>query len=319
MADKTAVQPKTNLKGRDMLTLLDFTSEEVSSLLAHAEQLKSEQINGTAHPLLAGKSLGMIFENASTRTRVSFEVGMTQLGGHALFLSPRDMQIGRGEPIMDTAKVLARYLDAIMIRTNSHEKVEELAAHSDVPVINALTDLYHPCQALADLLTIKEHKGKLEGLKAVYIGDGNNVAHSFLIACAKAGIDTAIAVPTGYEPDKKVWEEVEKTAKENNTKAELTDNPQQAVSGADVIYTDVWTSMGFEEEKEKRLQAFEGFQINKELCKDANADFLFLHCLPAHRGEEVSSEIIDGVHSAVYDQAENRLHVQKAILAAVIH
>ncbi|SDI26105.1 ornithine carbamoyltransferase [Alteribacillus bidgolensis] len=318
MSEQTVIQPPANLIGRDVLTLLDFMSGEINDLLNFSEQLKENQKQNGQTLLLPGKSLGMIFENASTRTRVSFEVGMTQLGGHSLFLSPRDLQIGRGEPIKDTANVLSRYLDAIMIRTNSHESVEELAVHSDVPVINALTDLYHPCQALADLLTIKEHKGKLEGLKTAFIGDGNNVAHSLLIACAKVGMDAAIAVPKGYEPDDKVWKEIQQTAEENGTELELTNNPEEAAKDADVIYTDVWASMGYEEEQTKREKAFEGFQIDEELCANAKEDYIFLHCLPAHRGEEVAAEVIDGAHSVIYDEAENRLHVQKAILASVI-
>lgn len=318
VSENRKTEPLTELKKRDVLTLLDFTSEEVKNLIELAGQLKQDQQQNNSTPLLAGKSLGMIFENASTRTRVSFEVGMTQLGGHALFLSPRDLQIGRGEPVKDTANVLSRYVDGIMIRTNSHEMVEELATHADVPVINALTDLYHPCQALADVLTIKEHKGKLEGLKAVFIGDGNNVAHSLMIACAKVGIDGVIAVPKGYEPDAEVWEEMKKVAEENNTSMELMNSPQEAIKNADVVYTDVWASMGFEEEQKKREEAFTGFQINESMCSHAKEDFIFMHCLPAHRGEEVSEEIIDGVHSVVYDEAENRLHIQKAILASVI-
>ncbi|MFZ4450451.1 ornithine carbamoyltransferase [Salibacterium aidingense] len=318
MDDNTFAQPSGELKNRDVLTLLDFTAEEIQMLLDLSEKLKQEQKQNIKNPLLQGKSLGMIFENASTRTRVSFETGMTQLGGHALFLSPRDMQIGRGEPIQDTANVLSRYVDAIMIRTNSHETVEELATHADVPVINALTDLYHPCQALADILTIKEHKGQLNGRKAAFVGDGNNVAHSFLIACAKAGMNASIAVPKGYEPSDKVWQEIKRTAENNKTSLDLTHSPQEAVQDADVIYTDVWASMGFEEEQSKREEAFSGFQIDKSLCSYAKPDFIFMHCLPAHRGEEVAEEIIDGAHSVVYDEAENRLHMQKAILASVI-
>ncbi|SDI00906.1 ornithine carbamoyltransferase [Alteribacillus persepolensis] len=318
MSEDKHIQPPGNLVGRDVLTLLDFTTDEIQDLLTFSEQLKEHHKQYGQSQLLQGKSLGMIFENASTRTRVSFEVGMTQLGGHSLFLSPRDMQIGRGEPIKDTAQVLSRYLDAIMIRTNSHETVEELATHSDVPVINALTDLYHPCQALADVLTIKEHKGSLDGLKAAFVGDGNNVANSLLVACAKTGMDAALAVPAGYEPDDKVWKEIQQTAEENGTNVELTNTPQDAVKDADVIYTDVWASMGYEEEQAKREKAFAGFQINEALCANAKDDFIFLHCLPAHRGEEVAASIIDGPHSAIYDEAENRLHVQKAILASVM-
>ncbi|MGY4689514.1 ornithine carbamoyltransferase [Salibacterium sp. K-3] len=318
MSHENKVHPSGSLKNRDVLTLLDFTADEMHNILSLAEQLKEEKKQYPVNPLLQGKSLGMIFENASTRTRVSFETGMTQLGGHALFLSPRDMQIGRGEPVKDTARVLSRYLDGIMIRTNSHETVEELAAHADVPVINALTDLYHPCQALADLLTIKEHKGKLEGLKAAFVGDGNNVAHSFLIACAKAGMETSLAVPQGYEPDDKVWQEMVNTAEHHQVSLTLTHSPEEAVEKADVIYTDVWASMGFEEEQGTREKDFSGFQINESLCVKADPSFLFMHCLPAHRGEEVSAGIIDGAHSVVYDEAENRLHVQKALLASIM-
>ncbi|MFD2705081.1 ornithine carbamoyltransferase [Salibacterium lacus] len=318
MNNAERVQPLNNLKNRDVLTLLDFTAEEMHDLIHLAESLKEDKKSRPVYPLLEGKSLGMIFENASTRTRVSFETGMTQLGGHALFLSPRDMQIGRGEPVKDTANVLSRYVDGIMIRTNSHETVEELAAHADVPVINALTDSYHPCQALADLLTIKEHKGKLKGLKAAFVGDGNNVAHSFLIACLKAGMEASLAVPKGYEPDEEIWKEIEKTAEHHQASLTLTHSPQEAVQGADVIYTDVWASMGFEEEQGAREKDFSGFQINETLCADADSSFIFMHCLPAHRGEEVSAGIIDGIHSVVYDEAENRLHAQKALLASIM-
>ncbi|WP_100399668.1 ornithine carbamoyltransferase [Bacillus sp. FJAT-44742] len=307
-----------SLQGRDVLTLLDFTPEEIYALLQSAEELKAQQKEGKCPQLLAGKSLGMIFENSSTRTRVSFEVGMTQLGGHALFLSPRDLQIGRGEPIKDTAKVLSRYVDAIMVRTNSHEKVAELAEHADVPVINALTDWYHPCQALADLLTVKEQKETLKGLKTAFVGDGNNVAHSWMIACAKMGMDVYVATPSGYEPNKEVVKEVETIAASTNSKVVLTKDPVEAVKDADVIYTDVWASMGYEEEQTRREESFKGFQVNSDLVKNAKDDYIFLHCLPAHRGEEVSAEVIDGPQSMVYDEAENRLHVQKAILAATI-
>ena len=314
----TIEEAKATLGGQDFLTLLDFSPKEIQSLLDSALVLKQEQKNGTYAEALKGKSLGMIFENASTRTRVSFEVGMTQLGGHALFLSPRDMQIGRGEPIKDTANVLSRYVDAIMIRTNSHETVEELAKHASVPVINALTDAFHPCQAMADLLTIYEHKKTLKGLKLAYVGDGNNVAHSLLAAGAKVGMDVTVATPAGYEVDQAIFNRAVEAAKETGAKLEQTQDPAAAVSGADVIYTDVWASMGFEQEQAERLQLFADYQINEELSASAKDDYLFLHCLPAHRGEEVSGEVIDGVHSAVYDQAENRLHAQKAILLSLL-
>lgn len=314
----TIEEAKATLGGEDFLTLLDFSPKEIQSLLESALVLKLQQKNGTFSEALKGKSLGMIFENASTRTRVSFEVGMTQLGGHALFLSPRDMQIGRGEPIKDTANVLSRYVDAIMIRTNSHETVEELAKYASVPVINALTDAYHPCQAMADLLTIYEHKNTLKGLKLAYVGDGNNVAHSLLAAGAKVGMDVTIASPAGYEVDQTIFNRAVEAAKETGAKLELTQDPVVAVSEADVIYTDVWASMGYEQEQNERLQLFADYQVNETLVASAKEDYLFLHCLPAHRGEEVSGEVIDGVHSAVYDQAENRLHAQKAILLSLL-
>lgn len=306
----------STLHQQSMLTLLDFSAEEIKQLLelaAHMKKNPSAYYNHLAH-----RSLGMIFENASTRTRVSFEVAMTQMGGHSLFLSPRDMQIGRGEPIQDTAKVLSRYVDALMIRTNDHGKVEALAEHADVPVINALTDLYHPCQALADLLTVQERKGSFEGLKSVFIGDGNNVAHSWIIASVKMGMDAVLAAPEGYGPDPDVWKQIEQAAEQSGASVTRTKDPEEAAKGADVIYTDVWTSMGYEEEQAKRLAAFKGFMISEELTAKASEDYMFLHCLPAHREEEVAASVIDGPHSAVYEEAENRLHVQKAILASVI-
>ncbi|WP_216828325.1 ornithine carbamoyltransferase [Alkalihalobacterium elongatum] len=307
------------LKGKDFLTLLDFSSDEIFYLLELASKMKKEQKDGKISNVLQGRSLGMIFENASTRTRVSFEVGMTQLGGHALFLSPRDLQIGRGEPISDTAQVLSRYVDAIMVRTNSHEKVEELAKYSTVPVINALTDFYHPCQALADLLTIYEHKGSFQGNKLVYVGDGNNVAHSLVIAAAKVGMDIAVATPVGYEMNSDIIEKAQEVAKTTGATILITNDPIEAVSDADIIYTDVWASMGFESEQKEREEAFGPFQVNHSLVSYAKSDYIFLHCLPAHRGEEVTAEIIDdSKHSVIYDEAENRLHVQKAILASVI-
>lgn len=312
------IESKTSIKGRDFLTLLDYTPEEVNQLLKTAMQLKTEAKEKSIQPLLNGKSLGMIFENSSTRTRVSFEVGMTQLGGHALFLSPKDLQIGRGEPIMDTAKVLSRYVDAIMIRTNSHEMVEELAAHADVPVINALTDAFHPCQALADLLTIKEHKPNQGKIKMAYVGDGNNVAHSLLAAGAKAGMDVAIATPEGYEVNQDIFNQAVEAAKETGATLSQSNDPAYAVNDADVIYTDVWASMGYEAEQAARMEVFTPFQVNEALAAYAKPDYLFLHCLPAHRGEEVTSEVIDGGNSVIYDQAENRLHAQKAILASLL-
>jgi ornithine carbamoyltransferase len=305
-------------KGKHFLTLLDYSSDEIKELLDFSLLLKKYQKEGVPHQLLAGKTLAMIFEKSSTRTRVSFEVGMTQLGGSALFLSSKDSQLGRGEPISDTAQVLSRYVDGIMIRTHGHEIIEELASFSTVPVINALTDDFHPCQAMADIMTIFEVKGTFQGIKAVYIGDGNNVAHSLLIACAKVGVDVTIATPKGYEPKQWIVNEIEKICEETGAKLSLTNDPIEAVRNADVIYTDVWTSMGYEEETAKRLEDFKQFQVNKDLMTYAKEDYMFLHCLPAHRGEEVSVEVIDGKNSYIFDQAENRLHVQKAILVALM-
>ncbi|OIK14686.1 ornithine carbamoyltransferase [Bacillus sp. MUM 116] len=304
-----------NFKGKDFLQLSDFTTEEILYLLDVAVELKSMQKQGKPHPYLSGQVLGMVFDKSSTRTRVSFEVGMMQLGGQAIFLSSKDSQLGRGEIISDTAKVLSRYVDALMIRTFTHESIEEFAHHADVPVINGLTDLQHPTQVMADLLTILEHKGKLAGLKMCYIGDGyNNMAHSLLEGALKVGIDISIASPDGYMPNQEIVENAEQIAKETGAQIKITNNPIEAIQGADVVVTDVWTSMGQEAESEKRLKDFEGFQVNQDLCKHAKNDFIFLHCLPAHRGEEVTADVIDGLHSVVFDEAENRLHAQKAIL-----
>ncbi len=307
-----------NLKGKDLLTLADYSKETILELINKAKTMKEAHLKGDIITPLKGKTLGMIFEKSSTRTRVSFEAGMLQLGGHALYLNSRDLQIGRGETISDTAKVLSQYVDAIMIRTFSHNIVEELAEHATIPIINGLTDLYHPCQALADLLTLFEVKGTLQGLKLAYIGDGNNVAHSLLIACSKVGIDISIATPKNYEVDAKVAELASAFAKASGSKIILTNNPVEAVQQADAIYSDVWTSMGQEEENEQRLKDFQGFQINTELAKHAKADYIFLHCLPAHREEEVTTEIINGGHSYVFQQAGNRLHAQKALLVEIL-
>lgn len=307
-----------DLKGKDLLTLADYSKETILELLDKAKTIKESHLKGEIIAPLKGKILGMIFEKSSTRTRVSFEAGMLQLGGHALYLNSRDLQIGRGETISDTAKVLSQYVDAIMIRTFSHDIVEELAEHATIPIINGLTDLYHPCQALADLLTLLEVKGNLEGLKLAYIGDGNNVAHSLLIACSKIGIDISIATPPNYEVDKNVAELAHSFAKISSSKIVLTHNPVEVVHEADAIYSDVWTSMGQEAENEQRLNDFQGFQINAELVKHAKADYIFLHCLPAHREEEVTSDIIDGSHSYVFQQAGNRLHAQKALLVEIL-
>jgi ornithine carbamoyltransferase len=290
----------------------------VKKLLELASALKSLAKNDVHPPLLVGKTVGLIFEKHSTRTRISFEVGVNQLGGHAMYMHARDLQIGRGEPVSDTGKVLSGYLDGIMIRANSHKMVEELAHAASIPVINGLTDLFHPCQALADVLTIQEIKGYLPGQKLAYVGDGNNVAHSLIIACAHLGVNVSIASPVGFEIDSSILTKAQKLAGLNGSTIETTTNPIEAVENADVIYTDVWTSMGQEDETAARLQAFEGYQINEELVQHAKPDYLFLHCLPAHREEEVATSIIDGTHSAVFQQAENRLHAQKAILASIL-
>ena len=307
-----------SVKGKDLLTWFDYSSTEVKKLLELAGALKSLAKSDVHPPLLVGKTVGLIFEKHSTRTRISFEVGVNQLGGHAIYMHARDLQIGRGEPVSDTGKVLSGYLDGIMIRANSHKMVEELAHAATIPVINGLTDLFHPCQALADILTIHQIKGYLQGQKLAYVGDGNNVAHSLIIACAHLGVNVSIASPLGFEVDSSILAKAQKLAVLNGSTIETTTNPIEAVENADVIYTDVWTSMGQEEETAARLQAFEGYQINEELVQHAKPDYLFLHCLPAHREEEVATSIIDGTHSAVFQQAENRLHAQKAILASIL-
>ena len=305
-------------QGRDFISLHDFTQDELSCILDVANKLKHEQKTGRPHTALQGKTLGMIFTKSSTRTRVSFEVGMYQLGGHALFLSGRDIQLGRGETIADTARVLSRMVDGIMIRTFSHQEVLELAEFATIPIINGLTDLLHPCQVLADLMTIQEHKGHLAGLKLAYIGDGNNMAHSLMFGGAKMGLHVVIASPPGYKPDPVMVALAQTDAKENGGCVEVTDDPLEAVRGADVLYTDVWASMGQEEEANVRKAAFEGFQINSNVLKKADNAAIVLHCLPAHRGEEITEDVIEGPQSVVFDEAENRLHAQKAIMALVI-
>lgn len=305
---------KKDFKGRDFLALHDYTPAEIKYLLDYAAQLKTEQKNGVPHPLLKGKALGMIFQKSSTRTRLSFEVGIAQLGGYGLFLSSRDLQLGRGETISDTGKVFSRYLDGIMIRTFDHSEVEELASAADIPVINGLTDLLHPCQALADVMTILEHKGGLSGLKLVFVGDGNNVAHSLAFAGAKTGMDVTICCPPGYEPDREVMVRAQEDALETGAKLQVT-HDISAVEGADIIYTDVWTSMGQESEQQIRLDKFKGYQVNSDMVNLAKPDVIVMHCLPAHRGEEITADVIDGPHSVVFDEAENRLHAQKAVMA----
>ncbi|MEE4563311.1 ornithine carbamoyltransferase [Paenibacillus polymyxa] len=309
---------QVNLKGRDFLELDDYSPEEIQYLIDLAIEIKRKHKNGEVYQPLKGKTLGLIFEKSSTRTRVSFEVGMYQLGGHALFLSKNDIQLGRGEPISDMAQVMSRYLDGIMIRTFGHDNVVELARYASVPVINGLSDLAHPCQVLADYQTLYEQKGKLKGLKLAYIGDGNNMAHSLLIGGAKLGVHVSIASPAGYEPDPSVVAVSREIAKHTGSEIVITQSPQEAVKDADAIYTDVWASMGFEEEQKERELAFADFQVNEELVKLAKPDYLFLHCLPAHRGEEVSAGVIDGPNSVIFDEAENRLHAQKALLVALM-
>jgi len=309
---------KAIFKGRDFISLHDFSQDELSCFLDVAKELKVEQKAGRPHTALQGKTLGMIFTKSSTRTRVSFEVGMYQLGGHALFLSGRDIQLGRGETIADTARVLSRMVDGVMIRTFSHQEVLDLAEFATIPIINGLTDLLHPCQVLADLMTIQEHKGRLAGLKLAYIGDGNNMAHSLMYGCAKMGLHVVIASPQGYKPDPLIVAMAQADAKNNGGLVEVVDDPLEAIKGADVLYTDVWASMGQEEEVKVRKAAFEGYQINSNSLKLAHQSAIVLHCLPAHRGEEITNDVIEGVQSVVFDEAENRLHAQKAIMALVM-
>ncbi|MDD3652761.1 MAG: ornithine carbamoyltransferase [Desulfotomaculaceae bacterium] len=307
------------LKGRDLLSLHGYEPEEVAAIIELAGELKEKQRRQYPHPYLKGKTLGMIFQKSSTRTRVSFEVGMYQLGGYPMFLSASDLQLGRGESIADTARVLSRYLDGIMIRTFAQADVEELARYASIPVINGLTDLLHPCQILADLLTIKERKGTLAGLKLAYVGDGNNnICHSLLFGCVKVGMDISVASPDGYKPSSDIVRLARQDAMRTGNKVEVLSDPIEAVSEADVLVTDVWASMGQEKERAERLRVFPPYQVNKKLATHASPDFIFLHCLPAHRGEEVTSEIIDGPHAAVWDEAENRLHAQKAVLALLL-
>jgi ornithine carbamoyltransferase len=303
-----------SLKGRSFTRVADWSREELLEVLDLADELKRLQGNREDHDLLPGRTLGMIFQKPSTRTRVSFEVGIYQLGGTGLYLSAGDLQLGRGETIKDTAVVLSRYLDAIMIRTFKQSDVEELAKHATIPVINGLTDSSHPCQALADVMTIRERFGRFEGLKVVYLGDGNNVCASLMVACARLGLDFVASTPPGHEPD----EEAVRIARESGVSVELTADPQAAVEGADVLYTDVWTSMGQDDERDRRLKDLAGYGINAELVTRANEDAIVLHCLPAHYGEEIMEDVLYGPHSAVWDQAENRLHAQKALMALVI-
>ena len=303
---------------QDLISLHDLTAEEIQKLLKLGIKLKKELKQGIKNKILEGKTLGMIFTKSSTRTRVSFEVGMTQLGGYPLFLSSNDIQLGRGETIHDTAKVLERYLDGIMIRTYAHSDVTELAEEANIPVINALTDLLHPCQVLADLMTAYEHKGRLEGLKFAYIGDGNNMAHSIMYGCAKADMNCAIATPAAYKCDEGVVENAKADFAASRGSLLLTEDPIEAIKDADIVYTDTWVSMGMEEEKAERQKAFTPYQVNKELFSHARSDAIFMHCLPAYRGFEVTEDVIDGPNSVIFDEAENRLHAQKAVMATLM-
>lgn len=300
---------------KHLLKLLDLSKEEITELLDLADRLKAETKAGVEHHILKGKTLGMIFEKSSTRTRVSFETGMYQLGGHALFLSSRDLQIGRGEPVEDTARVLSRYLDGIMIRTFAQEEVETLARVGSIPIINGLTDFCHPCQVLADLQTVREYKGRIEGLNMCYIGDGNNMANSYLYGCAKAGIHCTIACPEGYEPDAQVLANAKEDAKATGAELKIVRDPAEAAKDADVLATDTWTSMGEEAEREVREKVFQGYQINKDLLSVADKKAIVLHCLPAYRGKEITEDVLESYANVIFDEAENRLHTQKAIMA----
>ena len=298
---------------KHLLKLMDLSGQEILELLNLADQLKYERAHGIAHPHLAGKTLGMIFQKASTRTRVSFETGMVQLGGYPLFLSSNDLQIGRGEPVQDTARVLSRYLDGIMIRTFAQKEVEDLAKFGSIPVINGLTDFCHPCQVLADLMTIREYKGSFDGLKMCYIGDGNNMANSLIVGGLKVGMSVSVACPADYQPDASVLEFANSTGKFS-----MTDSPVLAAENADVIFTDVWASMGQESEAAKRRIAFAGYQVNDEVLGAAHAECMVQHCLPAHRGEEITEKVFEAHANEIFDEAENRLHAQKAVLVKVL-
>ncbi len=308
----------TKLRGRSFLCLKDFTREELEEFIFQAEKMKTDHYAGKDEKFLDGKTVAVLFEKPSTRTRISFAVAIHELGALPLVLETSNMQLIRGETITDTAKVLERYVHGIVARVYEHRTLKELAANASIPVINALSDYSHPCQALGDFLTIKEKKGTLKGVKLAYVGDGNNVANSLLIGGSILGLDVSIASPKGYEPSKEVVEIANSFAKFSNSRIFITNDPYEAVKDADVIYTDVWASMGQEAEHEKRVEIFRPYQINSELLKHAKVDVIVMHCLPAHRGEEITDEVLDGPHSVVFDQAENRLHIQKAILALLI-
>lgn len=300
---------------KDFVSLFDWTKEEIDEFLSRAKKLRREQKEGTPRLSLSGRTLGMIFDKPSTRTRVSFEAGMAQLGGQSIFLSGGELQLSRGETIADTARVMSRYVDGVVIRTFSHKMVEDFAAHASISVINGLTDLLHPCQILSDILTLIDKRGHYEKLSIVYVGDGNNVANSWIHAAARLGFALTMACPEGYQPNKGI---LARALQEGGSKIRLTADPEEAVQGADVIYTDVWASMGQEREAATRAETFKPFQVNQQLVKRAGKDVLVMHCLPAHRGEEITDEVIDGPHSIVWDQAENRLHAQKAVLERLL-
>lgn len=307
-----------NLKGRSIDSLFHLTREEIEQILEISKLLKFQLLRGEEHPLLKGKTLAMIFEKPSTRTRVSFEVGMWQLGGYALYLNASDLQLGRGETVADTAQVLSRYVNGIMARVFAHQTILDLVKYSKVPVINGLSDFTHPCQGLADLFTIYEKKGRLSGLKLAYVGDANNVAHSLLYGCSKVGMDITLGCPKGYEPNPGVVSEAREEGNRSGCKVKVTNDPKEAVKEADIVYTDVWASMGKEKEHEKRVKILKPYQVNANLVKEAKEDYLFMHCLPAHRGEEVTNEVAGSKNSVIFDQAENRLHTQKALLALIM-
>lgn len=311
-------QQRTSLLTKDLLDVAAVSRAEVESLLTLAAELKEKQHRGIAHPLLEGKTLGLLFQKPSTRTRVSFEAGMNQLGGHALVLPMADIQLSRGESVADTARVLSRYLDGIVIRTYDHATVEEWAREATMPVINGLTDLSHPCQALSDVLTIQEKKGRLKGIKIAYVGDGNNVANSLIEAAAKMGMTIALGCPSGYQPDQHVVDVARIEAARTGAVIEVGHDPHVAVKEADVIYADVWISMGREREQARRLKVLAPYQVNSRLVGRAKPDAIVMHCLPAHRGEEITAEVLDGPQSVIIDQAENRLHMQKAILTKLL-
>ncbi|MCL2888654.1 MAG: ornithine carbamoyltransferase [Elusimicrobia bacterium] len=306
------------MKGKDLITIHDLSFGKVALILETAKKLKQMQKTGKPHRLLEGKTLAMIFHKASTRTRVSFEVGIAQLGGQALFLDNVSTQMGRGEPLKDTARVLSRYVDGIMIRTFNQSDVQELADYASVPVINGLTDAAHPCQALADIFTAQENFGNLKGRKLVYVGDGNNVAHSLMFVCAKVGMDITLSCPKGYEVNQAMLKLAEADIKESGSKIILESDPLKAAQNADVLYTDVWASMGQEAETAKRKKDLAAYQINERLLKAASKDAVVMHCLPAHRGEEITEDIMEGPQSVIFDEAENRLHVQKAVMALLM-